>query len=83
VGIQVVQYDGQSYGVTATARRDTITGMSVAAAQVLSDQSATGDLPGSLSIIDSHISNNPDPSSVLGSIQDNSDNYLTTLRRDA
>ena len=85
VGIQVLQYDGQDYGVKAVARDDTITGMAVAAAQVSSDNAVSGDLPGSMSITKSKISNNPTGASILGSVLDNSPSYasyLDTIKQD-
>ncbi len=50
VGIQVLQYQGQAFGVNDTACSDTIKGESVAAVQVLSDQASTGDYPGTFTI---------------------------------
>jgi hypothetical protein len=90
VGIQVLQYGGtygQGYVVTAVAKGDTISGMTVAAAQVYSDDAAAGpggDFAGSLSISDSKISGNP--GSITSSVLDNSPTYAAyavTLKKDS
>jgi hypothetical protein len=83
VGIQVMQYNGQTYGVKALVKDVTVSGMSVAAAQVYSDEAATGDDIGSLSITGSKISGNP--GSITGSVLDNSPAYgayAVTLKKD-
>lgn len=72
VGIQVLQYNGQSYGSTSVAAYDTINHMSVATVQVLSDNASTGDLPGSFLISRSEIDTAP--------VLDNSTN-LPIIRR--
>jgi len=82
VGIQVIQYNGQGYGVKAVVKDVTVSGMSVAAAQVYSDD-VTGDFPGSLSISGSKISGNP--GSITDSVLDNSPSgapYAVTLKKD-
>ena len=82
VGIQVLQYDGQAYGITGVVRNDTVSGMAVAACQIHSDDTA-GDVSGSLSIIKSKISGNP--GSITGSVDDESPSfarYLVTLKQD-
>ncbi len=53
-GIVVLQYVGQTFGVQATATRDTIIGQTYAV-NVSSDDQGAGDLPGSLTITDSHL----------------------------
>ncbi|MGH9018360.1 MAG: hypothetical protein ACRDY1_11485 [Acidimicrobiales bacterium] len=86
VGIQVLQYAGQAYGVTAVAKNDTISGMSVAAAQISSDDAASGDIGGSFLITNSKISGNPANATVFGSVQDNSPAYAPyaeTLTKDS
>ncbi len=50
VGIQVLQYVGQTFGVRSYALADLIRNESVAAVQVLSDQAPSGDLPGTFTI---------------------------------
>jgi hypothetical protein len=50
VGVQALQYAGQSYGANGNMSADVITGESVAAVQVYSDHAASGDLPGVLNI---------------------------------
>jgi hypothetical protein len=79
VGLQALQYDGQPFMVRAAARGLDISGMSVAAAQIYSDQ-VSGDIPVILSISKSQISNNPAGQSVVGSVQDNSSNSSVTLK---
>jgi hypothetical protein len=82
VGIQAIQYNGQSFAAQGVAKSVTISGMSVAAAQVYSDLAPSGDLPVILSISKSQISGNPTGHSVLGSVQDNSTNSVVTLKSD-
>jgi hypothetical protein len=83
VGIQVLQYAGQAYGVKGIATDDKISGMTVAAVQVSSDDAANGDIAGSISISKSKISGNP--GSLAGSISDNSPSYaryIETIKHD-
>ena len=89
VGLQLLQYGtafgGQPFGSVAIAKNDTFNGLSVAAAQVYSDAvgAVGGDLPGSLSISKSKVSGNP--TSVTGSVLDNSPPtaaYVVTLNSD-
>jgi hypothetical protein len=48
-GIEVIQYDGQSFAPASTASKNKISGQQVGV-EVLSDNSSTGDLPGSFDI---------------------------------
>ena len=87
VGLQLLQYGGQPFGSVAVARDDTFNGLSVAAAQIDSDEAGAvgGDLSGSLSITKSKVSENPAPNGVLGSVQDDSPPtaaYVVTLKND-
>ncbi len=66
VGIQVLQYNGQTFGSHSVATHDTIKLVSVASVQVLSDRSATGDLPGTFTLTYSDFAG--------GAIRDNSKN---------
>jgi hypothetical protein len=59
VGIQVLQYSGQTFGSRSFASYDRFSHMHVATVQVLSDDAATGDLPGSFMITRSEISTAP------------------------
>ena len=59
VGIEVLQYNGQTFGSTSIASHDTIKLMSNSTVSVLSDRAATGDLPGSFTISYSSISAAP------------------------
>ncbi len=84
VGIQLLQYAGQSYGVKAVVKNVKVSGMTVAAAQVYSDDAVSGDLAGSLSISKSKISGNP--GSITASVLDNSPAYAAysvTLKKDS
>jgi hypothetical protein len=54
VGLQALQYTGQTFGTDSVATADTITNMSAATVQVLSDQ-VTGDKPGQLVVAGSQI----------------------------
>ena len=56
VGIEIIQYNGQSCGIQGSATHDTISNITVAAVDVMSDQAGSGDLPGSYSISNSKIS---------------------------
>jgi hypothetical protein len=83
VGVQVLQYYGQAYGVTAKVKNVTVSGMAVAAAQVYSDENPA-DFAGSLSITHSKISGNP--GSITASVLDNSPAaaaYSVTLKKDS
>jgi hypothetical protein len=71
VGIQSIQYNGQTFGSKGVANADTVSDMSVAAVRVSSDQAA-GDILGSLSISNSKISGNPGP------VLDNSSNFVVS-----
>jgi hypothetical protein len=73
VGILALQYDGQTFGGLHVAHREKISGESVAAVQVLSDQ-APGDVPGSLTVTNSTFHG--------GATLDNSDNYALILNGD-
>lgn len=71
VGIQVLQYNGQSYAPRSTAAKDTITGEGIGV-QVLSDNAA-GDFPGTFNIGHSgYLTGNTVAS------QDNSTNFTIT-----
>jgi parallel beta-helix repeat protein len=48
-GIEVLQYDGQAYAPASSASKNSISGQQVGV-EVLSDNSPTGDLPGSFNI---------------------------------
>jgi len=67
VGIQLLQYAGQTFGIQSYASADVIKGEAVAAVQVLSDQ-APGDFPGTFTISLSKLSGN------AASVLDNSSN---------
>jgi len=82
VGLQLLQYSGQPFASKVSAKSDAFSGLSVAAAQIYSDQSA-GDLPGWLSISSSKVSGNP--GSITSSVEDNSPAgaaYVVTLKKD-
>jgi hypothetical protein len=84
VGIQLIQYKGQTFGIKAVASGDKISGMTVDAAQVHSDDALSGDISGSLSIAKSQISGNPG-GSALASVSDDSPAYAAysvTLKKD-
>jgi hypothetical protein len=72
IGIQFLQYNGQSYGDDDAITATIVKGQSVAAIQVLSDQAPTGDLPGFDTFTNCSIS---------GAVSDNSANYHLTFRR--
>jgi hypothetical protein len=74
VGIQVVQYSGQTYGANGNATLDTIRNESVAAVQVDSDQ-ASADLHGVLTIAFSDLRGN------AARVLDNSSNYTVLQLR--
>jgi len=59
VGIEVLQYNGQTFGSTSIASFDTIKLMSSATVDVLSDRAATGDMPGKFTISRSDINRAP------------------------
>ncbi len=59
VGIEVIQYSGQTFGSRSVASFDTITHMSAASVQVRSDRAAHGDIRGSFVITRSTISSAP------------------------
>jgi hypothetical protein len=71
VGIMFIQYDGQSYGDDDAVTATIVKGQSVAAIQVLSDLSPTGDKPG-----DDTFTN----CSISGVVLDNATNYHLTFR---
>jgi hypothetical protein len=82
VGLQLLQYAGQPFASKVTGKSDTFTGLTVAAAQVYSDQSA-GDLAGFLTLSKSKVSGNP--GSITGSVLDNSISpsaFIVTLKKD-
>jgi hypothetical protein len=58
VGIQLLQYQGQAFGIQSNAIASLIKGQAVAAVQVLSDQAATGDFPGTFTISLSDLNGN-------------------------
>jgi hypothetical protein len=66
VGIQALQYDGQTYGGTSVDTRDQLSGQSVAAVQVDSDNAVT-DVAGKFTISYAHFHG--------GAVTDNSTNY--------
>ena len=66
-----IQYDGQSYGDDDAVTATIVKGQSVAAIQVLSDLSPTGDKPG-----DDTFTN----CSISGVVLDNATNYHLTFR---
>jgi hypothetical protein len=70
VGIQAIQYDGQTQASRHIANNENISGVSVAALQVLSDEVPT-DLPGVLTVNNSHLHG--------GAVLDNSTNYPIVL----
>jgi hypothetical protein len=72
VGIQVLQYSGQTFGSKSFASYNRFRHMHVATVQVLSDNAASGDLQGSFTIIRSEIDTAP--------VLDNSTN-LPIIRR--
>lgn len=59
VGIEVLQYNGQTFGSNATASHDTIKQMSWATVQVLSDRAAKGDKKGTFTISNSVLTGAP------------------------
>jgi hypothetical protein len=73
-GIQVYQYSAQPISAVATASKDTITGATVAAVQVASDQSA-GDFPVKLSVTTSGL----DTSNAAG-VQNQSTSIVTATK---
>jgi hypothetical protein len=77
VGIQLLQYSGQTYGAKGAGSGDTISGMKDWAVQGLSD-GTRGDLLGSFSITKSAISGNPAGASVSNSVTSNSKNLSIT-----
>ena len=74
VGLQALQYAGQTFGTDSVATADTITNMSAATVQVLSDQN-TGDQPGQLVVAGSQIR--------PGQILNNSRNFRLLLLADS
>jgi Right handed beta helix region len=74
VGLQALQYTGQTFGTDSVATADTITNMSAATVQVLSDQVA-GDEPGQLVVAGSRIR--------PGQILNNSRNFRLLLLADS
>ena len=66
VGLQAIQYDGQTQASNHKANRENISGQAVAAVQVLSDQ-VPGDEPGVLTVSNSRFHG--------GAVLDNSSNY--------
>ncbi len=83
VGIQLLQYAGQSYGPVGAGSGDTISGMHDWAVQGYSDENAA-DLPGSFSIVKSTLSGNPSGASVSNSVTSNSKSLaITTAKSDS
>jgi hypothetical protein len=70
VGIQAIQYDGQTQASNHTANRENISGEAVAAVQVYSDE-VVGDEPGTLRVNSSRFHG--------GAVLDNSSNYAVVL----
>ena len=70
------QYDGQSYAADGTAYNDTIKGASIAAVDVQSDDAATGDFPGQLTVEFSNLKGN------AARVLNNSTNYKVVLLGD-
>jgi hypothetical protein len=84
VGIQLIQYAGQSYGAKGTGSNDTISGMADWAVQGLSDGKVGEDRAGSFAILKSHISGNPPGASVSNSVTSNSPSLaITTASNDS
>jgi hypothetical protein len=82
VGIQLLQYLGQSYGAKGTGSGDTVSGMAKWAVQGVSDEDLA-DFPGSFSIVKSAISGNPHGASVSNSVTSNSKTLsITTAASD-
>ena len=71
VGIMFIQYNGQTYGDDDAVTATIVKGQSVAAIEVLSDLSPTGDKPG-----DDTFTN----CSISGVVLDNAANYHLTFR---
>ena len=69
IGLDVYQYDGQSYAADGTAFNDTIKGASVAAIDVQSDDAPSGDFPGQLTVEYSTLKGN------AAKVLNNSTNY--------
>jgi len=69
VGIEVLQYNGQTYAPLPTATKDTISGQGVGV-KVYSDQAATGDLAGTFRITNSQFL-----TGNTTALQNNSANY--------
>ena len=69
VGIEVLQYNGQTYAPLPTATKDTISGQGVGV-KVYSDQAVTGDLAGTFRITNSQFL-----TGNTTALQDNSANY--------
>jgi hypothetical protein len=76
IGLDVYQYDGQSYAADGTAYNDTIKGASIAAVDVQSDDAATGDFPGQLTVEFSNLKGN------AARVLNNSTNYKVVLLGD-
>jgi hypothetical protein len=72
VGLQLVQYDGQSFGTRATINNLAVWQTSVAAIQVLSDQVAT-DPAGNVTVNGARINSNAVP------VSNNSSNFTLAL----
>jgi hypothetical protein len=69
IGVAALQYDGQSFGAVGVVNNVSISGVSVAAVDIVSDGSVN-DIQGKLTIENSHISGNPGP------VLDNSANFV-------
>jgi hypothetical protein len=74
IGIEVLQYNGQTFGSNSVASHNTIKLMSWASVDVLSDRAATGDKKGTFKISNSSISAAP--------VRDNAKNLPVTRSHD-
>jgi len=72
VGIQIGQYNGQSYAPASSASNESISGQGIGV-QVYSDNALTGDLPGNFSISHSHFLH-----TNTTALTNNSTNYTTS-----
>jgi Periplasmic copper-binding protein (NosD) len=77
VGIGLLQYKGEPYGVHGTGSKDNMSGLSSWAVNGFSDKEPT-DQPGSFSITSSHISNNPPGAGVTESVHSESPTLTIT-----
>jgi hypothetical protein len=77
IGVLALQYNGQAFGANGTVSHATVSGMSVAAVEIDSDQASSGDLLGHLSISNSKISGN------AATVLDNSADFVVTQSNDS